>query len=91
MPRTISEKARRIAPSATLAMDAKAKALKAQGISVVSFAAMGMVFLYLLEPAARKLAEKINRNTLYIICLSLLFLFLADSFLSALFRTPITY
>ncbi|MCI6036689.1 MAG: pyridoxal phosphate-dependent aminotransferase, partial [Clostridiales bacterium] len=39
MPRTISEKARRIAPSATLAMDAKAKALKAQGISVVSFAA----------------------------------------------------
>lgn len=59
--------------------------------SVVSFAAMGMVFLYLLEPAARKLAEKINRNTLYIICLSLLFLFLADSFLSALFRTPITY
>ena len=39
MPRTISEKARRIAPSATLAMDAKAKALKAQGVSVVSFAA----------------------------------------------------
>ena len=59
--------------------------------SVVSFAAMGMVFLYLLEPAARKLAEKINRTPLYIICLSLLFLFLAASFLSALFRTPITY
>jgi len=39
MPLTISEKARKIAPSATLAMDARAKALMAEGVSVVSFAA----------------------------------------------------
>jgi aspartate aminotransferase len=39
MPLGISEKAQKIAPSATLAMDAKAKAMKAAGESVISFAA----------------------------------------------------
>ncbi len=39
MPTGISEKCRRIAPSATLAMDARAKALIAEGVSVIGFAA----------------------------------------------------
>jgi aspartate aminotransferase len=39
MPLGISEKAKNIAPSATLAMDAKAKAMMAAGESVISFAA----------------------------------------------------
>ena len=39
MPLGLSEKATNIAPSATLAMDAKAKAMKAAGEKVVGFAA----------------------------------------------------
>ena len=59
--------------------------------SVLSFAVMGMVFHYLLEPAAERMVKKANRNIVYIACLSLLTLFLADCLFSALFRTPITY
>ncbi len=39
MPLGISEKCRQIAPSATLAMDAKAKELRASGVNVIGFAA----------------------------------------------------
>ena len=39
MPLGISEKCRGIAPSATLAIDAKAKAMRADGIDVIAFAA----------------------------------------------------
>ena len=39
MPLGISQKAKNIAPSATLAMDAKAKAMKAAGENVIGFAA----------------------------------------------------
>lgn len=59
--------------------------------SVVSFAVMGMAFLYLLEPAAERMMKKANRETVRVLCLALLLLFLADCILSALFRTPITY
>lgn len=59
--------------------------------SVVSFAVMGLVFHYLLEPAAERVVGKANRSTIRVACLSLLLLFLADCLLSALFRTPITY
>ena len=59
--------------------------------SVVSFAVMGMAFLYLLEPAAERMMKKANRETVRILCLALLLLFLADRILSALFPTPITY
>lgn len=59
--------------------------------SVVSFAVMGMAFLYLLEPAAERMMKKANRETVRVLCLALLLLFLADCILSALFRTPIMY
>ena len=39
MPLGISEKCRQIAPSATLAVDAKAKELRAAGVNVIGFAA----------------------------------------------------
>ena len=39
MPLGISNNCRNIAPSATLAMDAKAKAMRAAGVDVVGFAA----------------------------------------------------
>lgn len=59
--------------------------------SVVTFAVMGVVFHYMLEPVAEKLVEKISPGKVRLVCLVLLILFLADCVLSALFRTPITY
>ena len=59
--------------------------------SVVSFAVMGLVFHYLLEPAAERMIRKANPNVIQIGCLLLALLFLAACILSALFRTPITY
>lgn len=69
--------------------------LNLQGIiclrSVLSFAVMGVVFHYLLEPILEKLVGKISSKKFRIFCLILLVLFLVDCVLSALFRTPITY
>ena len=59
--------------------------------SVVSFALMGLVFHYWLEPAAEKLVHKLPFGTVRAVCLILLAAFLTDCVLSALFRTPITY
>lgn len=59
--------------------------------SVLSFALMGLVFHYWLEPAAERMVKKMNPRTVHSVCLLLLLLFLADCVLSALFRTPITY
>ena len=59
--------------------------------SVLSFALMGMVFHYWLEPAAERMVKKMNPHTIRSVCLLLLLLFLADCVLSTLFRTPITY
>ena len=59
--------------------------------SVVSFAVMGMAFLYLLEPAAERVMKTANRETVRVLCPALLLLFLADCILSALLPTPITY
>lgn len=59
--------------------------------SVLSFAVMGMVFHYLLEPTAEKFIKKANPNTVHTACLFLLAVLLLDCFLSAMFRTPITY
>ena len=59
--------------------------------SVLSFALMGLIFHYRLEPAAERLVKKLNPGTVHSVCLLLLLLFLADCILSALFRTPITY
>ena len=59
--------------------------------SVLSFALMGLVFHYWLEPAAERMVKKMNPHTVHSVCLLLLLLFLADCVLSALFRTPITY
>ena len=59
--------------------------------SVLSFALMGLVFHYWLEPAAERLVKKLHPPTVHNTCLFLLLLFLADCVLSALFRTPITY
>lgn len=61
MPLTISEKARRIAPSATLAMDAKAKALMAEGVSVISFAA-GEPDFNTPEPVKEAMREAMEKN-----------------------------
>lgn len=59
--------------------------------SIASFAVMGMVFHYLLEPAGERMVGKIPPRILQTVCLALLALFLTDCVLSALFRTPITY
>lgn len=59
--------------------------------SVLSFALMGLVFHYWLEPAAERMVKKMNPHTIRSVCLLLLLLFLADCVLSTLFRTPITY
>lgn len=59
--------------------------------SVMSFAVMGVVFHYLLEPAAERMVGKANPRAIRAVCLLLLVLFLTDCLLSALFRTPITY
>ena len=59
--------------------------------SVLSFALMGLIFHYWLEPAAERLVRKQHPGTVHNTCLFLLLLFLADCVLSALFRTPITY
>ena len=59
--------------------------------SVLSFAVMGLVFHYLLEPEAERFVSRMNRGMLYSSCLGVLLLFLVDCILSALFRTPITY
>lgn len=59
--------------------------------SVVSFAAMGLVFHYLLEPAAERMVAKLPPKIVCAACLVLLLVFAADCVLSALFRTPITY
>ncbi|MBE5778854.1 MAG: pyridoxal phosphate-dependent aminotransferase [Clostridiales bacterium] len=58
---TISEKARKIAPSATLAMDAKAKALMAEGVSVISFAA-GEPDFNTPEPVKEAMREAMEKN-----------------------------
>ena len=59
--------------------------------SVLSFALMGLIFHYRLEPAAERMVKKLPPPTVHNTCLFLLLLFLADCVLSALFRTPITY
>lgn len=59
--------------------------------SVISFAVMGMLFHYLLEPLAERMLRKMSTKTLKKMCLVVLLVFVADCILSALFRTPITY
>lgn len=59
--------------------------------SIVSFAVLGLVFHYLIEPAAERMVNKFNKNIIYGFCFSLTIIFSADCALSALFRTPITY
>lgn len=59
--------------------------------SVLSFALMGLVFHYWLEPAAERMVKKMHPPAVHSVCLFLFLLFLVDCILSALFRTPITY
>ena len=59
--------------------------------SVASFALMGLVFHYRLEPAAERLFQKLRPNTVRAACLMLLLAMLFDCILSAFFRTPILY
>ena len=60
-------------------------------VSVTCFAVMGLLFLYLMEPAFERMVGKIRPKTVQTVCLALLLVFAADCILSALFRTPITY
>ena len=59
--------------------------------SVVSFALMGQVFYYWLEPAAERIVQKLPPGAVRAVCLVLMLAFLTDCILSALFRTPILY
>ena len=59
--------------------------------SVVSFAVMGLVFHYLLEPTAERMVAELPPKTVRAVCLALVVVFAADCVLSASFRTPITY
>ena len=59
--------------------------------SVMSFAILGIVFHYLLEPRVEKLVQGIRPKILRTFCLAVVILFVVDGILSSLFRTPITY
>lgn len=59
--------------------------------SVANFAVLGLVFHYLLEPAAERIYRKLSPVAIRVTCSTLLCLFVVDSVISALFRTPITY
>ena len=59
--------------------------------SVVSFAVMGLVFHYFIEPSAERTVMKTDSKTVHVVCFVVLLVFIADCILSALFRTPITY
>lgn len=59
--------------------------------SVASFAVLGLVFHYLIEPAAERLVRRKSRGAVYGGCLILALLLLTDCVFSAVFRTPITY
>ena len=59
--------------------------------SVISFGIMGLAFHYLVEPAARKLYDRVPARVTRIACLAATALFLLDCVLSLMFRTPITY
>lgn len=59
--------------------------------SVTTFAVGGLLLHYLVDPAVEQLVSRCGEKTVRAICLSLSFLLLADCFLSAFFRTPITY
>lgn len=59
--------------------------------SVISFAVLGLVFHYLIEPSAERAVNRMNRGVMYGVCLFAGVVFLADCILSGLFRTPITY
>jgi len=59
--------------------------------SIMSFAIMGLVFNYLLEPSAERMVNKADSIIIRRLCSVLLLLFAADCFISAMYRTPITY
>lgn len=59
--------------------------------SVVSFALLGLLFHYGIEPAAARAAARAGRRVVYPVCAAAAALFLTDCVLSACFRTPITY
>src|SRR5512147_2968673 len=62
----LAERARRVKPSATLSMDAKAKAMKAQGVDVVNFGAGEPDFdtpEYVKEAAVRALRAGFTKYT----------------------------
>ena len=59
--------------------------------SVVSFALLGLVFHYLIEPSTERVMGRLSRRAVYGGCAMLAVLLLTDCVLSALYRTPITY
>ena len=59
--------------------------------SVVSFALLGLVFHYLIEPSTERVMGRLSRRAVYGGCAMLAVLLLTDCILSALYRTPITY
>ena len=59
--------------------------------STVSFAVLGVLFHYLIEPLAQKLYKKLPKKAVYITAAIILGIFVIDIVLSALMRTPITY
>ena len=59
--------------------------------SVVSFALLGLVFHYLIEPSTERVMGRLSRRLVYGGCSLLAVLLLTDCIVSALYRTPITY
>lgn len=59
--------------------------------SVISFAVLGLIFHYLIEPNTERAVKRINKSTVRAVCLVLLVLFIFDCIISFLCRTPITY
>ena len=59
--------------------------------SVISFAVLGLIFQYLIEPNTEKAVKRVNEGTVKKVCLVLILLFIIDCIISAFCRTPITY
>lgn len=59
--------------------------------SVASFAVLGVIFHYILEPTGERFYRKADFRIVKVCCMVIAVMFLLDSVLSALFRTPITY
>ncbi|MGN1275378.1 MAG: putative ABC transporter permease [Floccifex sp.] len=59
--------------------------------SIICFAILGLIFQYGLEPELQHKYKSFSYNSIHVFCTTLVFVFIVDCIITALFRTPITY